>query len=470
MNKAHFIGICGAGMSAVAKLLKDSGWQISGSDEGFYPPVSDFLEKNKIPFSVGYKKENIPEDVDLIVIGKHAKLVPEDNEEVRVAMEMKAIKKSFAEVLGDISKENENIIVAGSYGKSTCTAITSWCLESSGLDPSYFMGAIPFTPSESSKKGTGKFFVLEGDEYPSSNWDNSSKFLHYHPNHLLLTSLTHDHLNIFKTHEDYKAPFKKLILLIPPGGIITACSDDNDIKNMLGTSDKNIVFYGLNKNAPWHADNIKLGEVSSFDLIHDGKLVTTIGTTLLGVHNIENIVGVSALLLSLEIITLDQLVDSLASFKALNRRLDRKSDESDVPIYEGFGSSYAKAKSAMTAIKNHFPEREIAVIFEPHTFSWRNHNALPWYDNVFEGANHVLIYKPPEHGIDTHQQLTLAEIVDRVSKSGVSVSGFEDPKGVSKLLKQSINKNSVVLILSSGGFDGIIENTVSWLEEEFPKK
>ena len=167
-SKAHFIGIAGKGMSATALLLKQMGVEISGSDEGFYPPVSDYLKSANIAFSQGYRKENIPDDVDVIIIGKNAKLQPETNEEVRAAFASGKLVSSFADVLHDMSTSSETVVVAGSYGKSTCTALLAWCLRSAKKDPSYFIGEVTNGFERYAHRGTGPVFVIEGDEYPSS--------------------------------------------------------------------------------------------------------------------------------------------------------------------------------------------------------------------------------------------------------------------------------------------------------------
>src|SRR5262249_13230909 len=187
-SKAHFIGIAGKGMSATALLLRQMGVRITGSDEGFYPPVSDYLKNEKIAFAAGYRKENIPDDTDGVVIGKNAKLVAESNEEVRAAIESGKPVRSFADLLHDMTAGSETIVVAGSYGKSTCTALLAWCLKSAGKDPSYFIGEITNGLKAHAHHGKGPTFVLEGDEYPPSKWAHPSKFLPYHPPHLLPTS------------------------------------------------------------------------------------------------------------------------------------------------------------------------------------------------------------------------------------------------------------------------------------------
>ncbi len=469
IKKAHLIGICGAGMSATAKLLRDFGWHVSGSDDGFYPPVSTYLKKCRIHIFEGYREQNIPDNADLIIIGKHAGLTSEKNAEVRRAFESGIPIKSFPEVLGELSQTYKKIIVAGSYGKSTCAALLAWALKHSGKQPSYFIGAIPRTPSESSEKGNGKIFVLEGDEYPSSNWDIKAKFLHYHPTYLLLTSLAHDHIDIYKTPEDYRAPFKKLIALTPRHEIIVACSDGEGLRETLDGIGRNIVWYSIKGNADWQIQNLATGEQTLFEITHQGKTIVSVKTSLLGIHNIENILGVGALLFSLNLVTPKQFKKAMETFKALDRRLNKKSETSSLPIYEGFGSSYLKARSAIEAMRLHFQGRPLIVIFEPYTFSWQNRNVIHWYDTVFKDAKNILIYKPPGENKKDSVQLKLDEIVGRIKKAGIDVNGFETPDEGLVILKKYVKNNSVILILSSGGFGGFIDLVVKWLEKRFPK-
>jgi UDP-N-acetylmuramate: L-alanyl-gamma-D-glutamyl-meso-diaminopimelate ligase len=469
-KKAHFIGICGAGMSAVALLLKEMGWEVTGSDNNFYPPVSTYLQNALISFSQGYQASNLPENVDLVVIGKHAELTPELNEEVRAAFEQKLTIRSFAEVLGEVTQGRTNVVVAGSYGKSTCTALLAWCLQHAGKSPGYFIGAITHTPRGSSAVGTGKLFVLEGDEYPAANWDNRSKFLSYHPHYVLLTALAHDHVNIFKTEEDYRIPFRELFNLVPSDGLIVACADGSGVTENLRSTDKPVVFYSVtDTQQPWHTTNRSYGEITSFDIINNGEKVVSIETELLGEHNVENILGVGVLALSQGWLTPQQFAAAIKEFKAPQRRMDKLSSHTAIPIYEGFGSSADKAISAIKAMKLHYPSRPLTVVFEPHTFSWRSRDALPWYRTTFSGVDHLLVYKPPQHGA-APDQLTLSEILDELKDSNVSAIGIESPTEGVATLQKILHSEAVVLLLSSGGFDGMIPNIVSLLEKQYPRQ
>lgn len=455
-------------MSAVAKLLVDQGHTVTGSDEGFYPPVSLYLTTNNIPCTTPFSKENIPSDVDYIVIGKHAKLIPEENEEVAFAFSSGKKILSFPEVLTMLVENKQSLVIAGSYGKSSCTALMSWCLEQAGVDASYFIGAVPLTPNTNAHLGKSETFVIEGDEYPSSNWDSTSKFLHYNAHDVLLTALAHDHVNIFKTHEDYIQPFISLIEKLPKDGKLIVCLDDETIRSKVVTLTRPYITYGLTKDATWYGDTISYGHTTTFNLMKNGEFVATLSTTLLGAHNIQNIIGVSAMLLEKKLISVNSLVSGVLSFKGIVRRLDKKSEKTSIPIYEGFGSSFDKARSAIEAIKTHFPTRNIVIIFEPHTFSWRNRQALPWYDTVFTGAKRVFIYKPPEHGSTTHEQLTLTEIASRVKQTGLETYTFEHVEEGVKHITSLLTKDDVVLILSSGGMDGLLDTLIPTIENLFP--
>ncbi len=456
-------------MSAVAKLLRDSDTTITGSDEAVYPPISTLLEKEHIPFKTPYAASNIPKDVELIVIGKNAKLVPETNEEVAAAYASGIKTLSFPEVLGELSEGKENLIVVGSYGKSTSTALLAHCLQTAGVDPSFFIGASPLSPHTNANIGKGNIFVMEGDEYPSSNTDSRSKFLHLHPSHLLVTPLAHDHVNIFATPEDYIRPFIDLVRLVPQENTVVVCTSGVLSAEYINTcrAMRGVVTYGVNEG-DYIASNIVWGEHTTFTMNQLGTPLVSVAMSQLGEHNIENVVGVAALLFSRQLVTPEQFAQAVKTFKGITRRLDRKSEHTSIPIFEGFGSSHEKARSAIAAMKRHFPERRLVIIFEPHTFSWRNRAALSWYDDVFEGASLVLVYEPASQGQSTHEQSTHEEIVERVRATGIETVAITEESQALKLLEQKLEKNDCILLLSSGNLGGLIESVPRMAEKKFP--
>ena len=469
-SKAHFIGIAGKGMSATALLLKQMGVEISGSDEGCYPPVSDYLKSANVPFAQGYRKENIPDDVDVIIIGKNAKLRPETNEEVRAAFASGMLVRSFADVLHEMTASSETIVVAGSYGKSTCTALLAWCLRHAKKDPSYFIGEVTNGFEEYAHRGPGPVFVLEGDEYPSSNWDSTSKFLRYNARNALLTSATHDHINVFPTHADYLVPFRAMLDGLPPDGILVANGSELHARALVEKTGRQAIFYALDDSAIWHADKIAHTAQASFDLVRGGEKVIRLSTRLLGNHNIENVIGVSAMLLEKGLLTPEELSAGVNSFMGVKRRMELLSTTSAVPVFEGFGSSYDKARSAIVAVKLHFPDRRLMVVFEPHTFTWRNREAIAAYDDVFEGAEKIFIYEPASQGASTHAQLTQNEIVARVRSAKYDAEAIVDPQEALQLLNGILETDHVVLLLTSGELGGLIKSIPKLAEQKYPSK
>lgn len=463
-KKAHFIGIAGMGMSATAILLKEQRWEVTGSDAEVYPPATIQLERHNIPYIVGYHPKNIPEDADVIVIGKNAKLARSENAEVRAALESGKCVASFAEVLGESVKDRQPIVIAGSYGKSTTTALLAWLLSKSGVDAGWFVGASPHG-MEPAHFGAHPIFILEGDEYPTSHDDSRPKFAHYHPHDALITAASHDHVNVYKTHEEFLAPFQKLVAELPEDGICMLCADEPYAASLARFSRARVVTYGLaNPLADWHGTDMR---DAAFDLVHQGEKVVRLSTTLMGEHNIQNIVGAAGLLLEKKLLTPEQIASVLKNFKGLARRLDKKTSASKVLAYEGFGSSREKLRAATHALKHEYPERRLVVVFEPHTFSWRNKNMLHWFDDAFEGAGLVVLYKPAEQGAATHEQSSQEEMLSRMRAARIEVQSASHPDDVLKTLDAEIREGDVILLSSSGPMDGLIETIPKWLDNTF---
>lgn len=464
---AHVVGIGGVGMSATAKLLRDSGVAVTGSDEAVYPPVSHMLRDENLPCATPYDPANIPAQTDVFVIGKNAKLVPETNAEVAAAFASGKPILSFAGVLGMLSQHSQTLVAAGSFGKTTSVSLMAHCLMEAGLDPSFMIGAVPLSPPTPAHVGRGRQFLLEGDEYPSSNTDNRSKFLHYHPDHLLITPLAHDHVNVFPTVEDYLAPFGQLVAGMKTDCLVVASTVGELSRRFLNSLTRPVTTYGI-AEGDWQVRDIAWGERTRFTIVHAGKDVARLETGQLGLHNIENMLGVGAFLLMLGLVTADQLRSAMASFKGIRRRLDRKSDKTSIPVFEGFGSSYDKARSAIAAMKQHFGDRNLIVVFEPHTFSWRNRSTLHWYDDVFEGARNVFVWHPAEQGAGTHEQVSQQEIIARIAAGGYDVTAMYDAQRAAQDIADAVDANSAVLFLTSGDLGGLIESLPPLLEARFP--
>jgi UDP-N-acetylmuramate: L-alanyl-gamma-D-glutamyl-meso-diaminopimelate ligase len=463
--KVYFLGIAGAGVSALASLMVSEGHEVSGSDGAVYPPVSTYLEGLGIPFHRGFDAAHIPEGLDLAIVGSSAALDLAHNPELAVLKARGVPCLSFAEYLGRYSEGRETCVVAGSFGKSTLTAMLAVMMRAAGRDAGYFIGAVPLDLPTTGHAGADPQFVLEGDEYIVSPEDRRSKFLLYHPRALLLSSLIHDHLNVFPTIESYEAPFAELVAGLPSDALIVAARDYEALHRL--TEGREVAWYGLGEGPGYCALHIEIGEITRFVLATPSGAAWPLETELLGLHNIENIAGAAALLIEWGVLKGEDLAAGVRAFRGVARRLDKKTRVSTAPAYEGFGSSYEKARSAIEAIQLHFPSRPLVVVFEPHTFSWRNEAALAWYDTVFEGVDRVLVLPPPGHGAATHDQLTLDQIVRRIAAAGVKAEPATNGAAVLANLDGALRGDEVVLLLSSGPLDALGETLPAWLDTRF---
>jgi len=451
--RIHFTGIAGAGMAAAALMKRAAGHTVSGSDADVFPPMSTYVEGLGFRINWDFAPANLGADLDLLVMGASAKLGGEANVEVQAARRRGIRVTTFPELVGEATVARRNTVVAGSFGKSTCSALMAHILREAGVDAGWMIGAISSSLPDTGHWGSAAEAVLEGDEYIVGPSDRRSKFVLYHPRDVLLTSLVHDHVNVFPTFDDYEAPFRELLRLIPADGLLMARASD-PIRAITGEAACRTVWYDTDPCDGWYAEGVEFGDASRFILVGPDGRRLALTTTLLGAHNIENIVGVCGYLLERALASEVHLARAVAGFAGIRRRLDRLTTRSAVPVIEGFGSSYEKARSAIEAMLLHYPARPLTVVFEPHTFSWRSRDALQWYDTVFDGAARVLIVPPPHHGETSHSQSSFAEILERVAATGIPVEGVETAEAATAVLSR-LTGEAVVLLLSSGPLLGL---------------
>ena len=455
IKKIHCIGIGGVGMSAVAKILKDKGFIVTGSDDNAYPPATTLLEENGISIYNSYNPSNIPKDVDLVVIGRNKKLLKGNNDEVDEAYNRNLLVTSFPEILNSLTMDTHNIVCTGSVGKTTCASIIAWCLINANKSPSFFIGGIPHNMGTSSKIDKGEYFVLEGDEYPISHDARTSKFMSYNSTDILITSITHDHLDIFPTQESYNKPFIDLIKSLPPDGrcVINIDSRETDVLlpiNHIKTT------YGFSDKAQWSADNIQFKEKTTFSIKRNMEKIADIETSLIGKHNVLNIVGVAALLLGGEYITVDEFIDGVKKYKGVKNRLEKLNKNSNISLYEGYGSSYEKSRAAILSLLP-YKKNRLIVLFEPYATSWGIKGYLSKYKKLFDDVDIAYMYtstfKSKEISIEDIKNIsnTPINIIDDCDR------GFEE-------IQQNLEENDILLTLSSGTIGGLRDKITNWID------
>ncbi|MCW5940623.1 MAG: hypothetical protein KIS66_00230 [Fimbriimonadaceae bacterium] len=460
-------------MSAVAIMLRNAGWRVTGSDYDYYEPVSGALRRAGLPFIKGYRAENIASDIGLVVIGKHAKLVPESNPEVAEAFRLRDLGRvevrSYPEVLHELTRDTTNLVVTGSYGKSTTASLAAWVLVAAGKDPSWFLGAVPIDLPAGAGHGQGSVFVLEGDEYPSANWDPRPKFLHYNPRIVVLTSLAYDHVNVFQTVEDYRATYRELVRALPSDGVLVACADGEGVLELAQEAPCQVITYG--REGAWsYRDVARQGDSTTFGLVTPDGGARTVQMTLLGEHNAQNVTGVAAALLGNRLVSWEQFEGAVARFQGIRRRAELRTPGARVLVYEDLSSSAVKARAFLAALRAQYRDARIVALFQPHTFSFRSRRAAHWYQELFADASEVLLFSPPElEGLSSDEQLGHDEIAALVrGGNDRPVTVVRDAEETLAELESRLRPGDVLAMMTSGGMGDAVDRVVSWVNERFP--
>ncbi|HXO94289.1 MAG TPA: Mur ligase domain-containing protein, partial [Candidatus Acidoferrum sp.] len=242
----HFLGICGTAMGAVAVALEERGFKVTGSDENVYPPMSSFLQKKGIALMEGYRAENIPADAEVVVIGNAMK---RGNPEVEAVLNRKLLYLSLPEVLRNFFlRGRHNLVVTGTHGKTTTTALLAWIMEKAGRKPGYLIGGIPTNFGEGARLNDSKYFVLEGDEYDTAFFDKRSKFVHYLPELVIVNNIEFDHADIFNNLDEIKLSFRRLLNIVPQNGMVVVNGDDPNSIEVAKDCLAQMVEVGFSKN------------------------------------------------------------------------------------------------------------------------------------------------------------------------------------------------------------------------------
>ena len=316
----HLMGICGVGMSSLAGMLKEKGYTITGSDQNIYPPISTFLERLAIPARKGYSPSNLHPLPNLVIVGN---VITRDNPEAGELLKLGIPYLSMPQALKKFAMgRKKTIIIAGTHGKTTTSALTAWILELAGMNPSFMIGGIAKNFDSNFKSGTGPYFVIEGDEYDTAFFDKRPKFLHYDPYVTVITSIEFDHADIYKGIEEIKDSFRHLIKMIPPEGLLCANIDDPAVADEIKKARCPSMTYAIKKEA-----DLCIGDMTAKDdrtrltIVKEQKEYLSIDTDLYGDHNISNILAAISIAYHVKIKP-EIIAKAIATFKGVKRRLE----------------------------------------------------------------------------------------------------------------------------------------------------
>ncbi len=464
LQHVHLMGICGTGMASLAGLLKEMGYDVRGSDQNVYPPMSDFLGGLAIPILQGYRAENLNPRADLVIVGNViTKKNPEAVELARLGIPYLSLPQTLRHfAMG----EKRSIVVAGTHGKTTTSSLAAWVLEQAGMDPGFMIGGIPVNFQANFKIGNGPYFVIEGDEYDTAFFDKGPKFLHYAPFVVILTSIEFDHADIYQDLDQIIANFRRLIELIPPNGLLIANADDPLVMAESKHSKAQVIPYGFGAEAQVRVPDVSMRNgLSHVRISGTDHRVSEVITPLYGHHNISNLLSVMALAEYLDI-KHDQLFSALKGFKGVKRRQEIKGERRGILVLEDFAHHPTSVRKTIEAVQERYNGRRLVAVFEPRSNSSRRNIFQEDYASSFDQADLILLPEPPPIGnIPPEDRFSSARLIDDLRKRGLTATCFTDTQHLLKGILGNVRKGDVVLIMSNGSFDNLPDRLLKGLDD-----
>lgn len=437
----HFIAIGGSAMHNLAIALSRKGEQVTGSDDEIFEPSRTRLEKQGIlPSTIGWNEDNIHENIDAVILGMHAR---EDNPELLKAKKLGLKIYSYPEYLYEQSKEKTRVVIGGSHGKTTITSMILHAVNKVGLDVDYMVGAqLDGYDCMVKLSKEAKVMILEGDEYLSSPIDRRPKFHLYQPDIALLSGIAWDHINVFPTFENYVEQFDLFCQKISKNGVLIYNEEDSEVKN-LGEK-----YASSIQSIPYKTPSYSVQEKGTIYHLN-GK---DYSLQIFGGHNLQNLNGAMQVCKAIGI-SEDQFLNAMSDFTGAGKRLQKVVETNSFVMFKDFAHSPSKLKATTKAVKEQYTNRKVIACMELHTFSSLNKKFLPHYNGAMDMADVALVYFNPE--VVKHKKLEELSTAFVKQCFGNKVQVSEKTSEVLDFITQELTDNAVLLMMSSGNFDGI---------------
>ena len=438
----HFIAIGGSAMHNLAIALHQKGYQVSGSDDTIHDPSKSRLEKyGLLPEAFGWFPEKINQDLDVIILGMHAKI---DNPELVKAQEMGLKIYSYPEFLFEQSKDKTRVVIGGSHGKTTITSMILHVLNYHDREVDYMVGAqLDGFETMVHLTEENDFIVLEGDEYLSSPIDMRPKFHLYKPNIALLSGIAWDHINVFPTFENYKEQFKIFTDSMINGGSMVYNSEDENVAEIVESSENHIKKYPYETPSHFIDNGITYLETEEGDLPLE----------IFGKHNLQNLAGAKWICQHMGIDE-DDFYEAIASFSGASKRLEKIAENSETVLFKDFAHSPSKVAATTKAVKEQYKERTLIACLELHTYSSLNAEFLSEYKGALDAADKAVVFYSP-HAVEIKQleEVSKEQIANAFQRDDLVI--YTNPKEFKDFLFSENLEKSAVVLMSSGNYGGL---------------
>jgi len=455
-QRIHLIGVCGTAMATLAALLKARGHRVGGSDQNVYPPMSDFLVAQGIPAASGYDARHITADLDLVVVGN---AISRGNPELEAVLDRKIRYCSLPEALREhFLWGARSIVLAGTHGKTTTTALTAWLLTGGGLDPSMLVGGIALNFGDggsSYRLGAGRDFVLEGDEYDSAFFDKTAKFLKYLPEVAVIGNLEFDHADIYPDLDAVVTAFGRLVNLVPREGLLLLGADSPDARALARSAVSPVQTFGLSPDATWQADDIEHRDGRThFAVRRSGAPFGRFESPLLGAHNVRN--ALAALAVGAHVgLGPDAMADALRAFRGIRRRLETVGVASGVTVLDDFAHHPTAVYETLAALRVGYPGRRLWAVFEPRSASSCRRVFQDAFARAFGAADEVIIAAVFRSTLPEPERLSATRLVEDLEARGEHARYIPAVPDIVQTIVAEHREGDVVVLMSNGAFGGI---------------
>lgn len=453
VKNIHLIAVCGTAMGALACMLKDKGYVVSGSDISIYPPMSDFLQNIGIEILEGFAPEHIPADCELVVVGN---AVSVGNAECQEMIRRDLCYCSMPQALNLlVAPDKQVLMVAGTHGKTTTSSLLAWLLESAGLQPSFFIGGILKNFARNYQLGAGPYIVVEGDEYDTAFFDKKSKFFHFDPARLILTSVEFDHADIFADFAAVRAAFSELMAKLGSDCLVLG-GEGPALDDLLPETRARVLRYGVQAQADWRLGAFSFsGGLAHFEVWHQGKLWYNFHAPLVGEHNLTNVLACIAVAESLGL-SREQIAHGLLSFAGVKRRQEVRGTKNGVIVLDDFAHHPTAVKATVQAVRAFYPAKRLVAVFEPRSNTSMRSVFQAEYAGAFDAADLTVISDVPlKHKVPPGQLFSVKQLVSDLRSRGLDAHLFPGAAAIVAFLKAQLESDTVVLVMSNGGFDNI---------------
>ncbi|HEY6107115.1 MAG TPA: UDP-N-acetylmuramate:L-alanyl-gamma-D-glutamyl-meso-diaminopimelate ligase [Anaeromyxobacteraceae bacterium] len=462
-RRIHLIGVAGTGMGSFAGLLKAAGYQVTGSDENVYPPMSTQLAGWGIEVMQGYRPENLDRArPDLVVVGNVVRAV---NPEAVAMRERGLPHVSFPKALGELFiGPRHGVVVVGTHGKTTSTAMMATVLHRAGRDPSFLVGGVARDFDSNFRLGTGEHFVVEGDEYDTAYFDKGPKFLHYRPRTAIFTSCELDHADIYRDEAHYQSAFERFVDLLPPDGFLAACAGYQAVRRIAGRARCPVETYSAEVGADWEARQLTLGpDGARFALVRRGRELARVHLPVGGAHNVENALGVVAAATALGL-SPAEIASGLAAFRGVKRRQEVRGTAGGVTVVDDFAHHPRAVQKTLAAIRGSFPGARLLAAFEPRSNTSRRNLHQRDYasPSTWGGAALVFLLRPaPTDRVPEAERLDVDAVTRDLSAAGRPARAFAAVEEMVPAIAAEARPGDVVVAMSNGAFGGIWDRLLS---------